>query len=89
MEDLNIFSVADADPDTFSQLSKAADNFITRLSPVFKVPIELIKGKETFGGQSLSDIGLAEYVIRNLPTSRITRTGENLLIQKIHYRLKC
>mgnify|MGYP001582946317 FL=1 len=79
MEDLNIFSVADADPDTFSQLSKAADNFITRLSPVFKVPIELIKGKETFGGQSLSDIGLTEYVKRNLPTSRITRTGEKLI----------
>jgi len=77
-EDLNIGNVAAADPGGFQQLSALSDNFITRLSPAFRIPIELAMGRTTYGRKQLQDLTPAQKLKEFTPLSRFVTTGKKV-----------
>ena len=78
IEDLNTLNVSDADPVFFDQVSRLADKIGSKLSPAFKIPIELMKGQTLFSRRPLRNLTTGELIKELTPASRFLRTAQDL-----------
>ena len=78
IEDVNIFNVADADPNIFNQMKRIADRVISKTVPAIKFPWEIATGRTTFTNKPLEHMTGIELFKEFSPFSRFVRTGAKI-----------
>ena len=73
------FSIGDADPNFFAQMSTIASRGASLLAPIPKTAFELSTGVDAFTKRPLKNLTGLEFLGRRAPTSRLTRSLEDAI----------